>query len=268
MTMRHSIPIGLTMSLGVAGIAHGQSPAVQWRVEDGGNGHWYSAVSVPAGITWEDARERAASRGGRLACLETAEEASFCFDRFSRDNVPAAWTSQGSSFIFGPWIGGYQLPGGQEPNGGWLWVSGSEFDPTSPACCNNSCGGSSNENRLHLYHSGGTTWNDLPSVVTCGNQIRGFVIEWSEDCNGDALVDYGQILDGTFVDVDSNGIPDTCECLADLTRDGVVNGGDLSIVLGFWGTPAKTLPAADLNRDGIVDAADLAAILGSWGSCP
>ena len=37
------------------------------------------------------------------------------------------------------------------------------------------------------------------------------IIEYSADCNGDGIVDYGQILDGTFNDVDGNGIPDCCD---------------------------------------------------------
>ena len=37
------------------------------------------------------------------------------------------------------------------------------------------------------------------------------MIEWSADCNGDGIVDYGQILDGTLTDADRNGIPDVCQ---------------------------------------------------------
>ena len=33
------------------------------------------------------------------------------------------------------------------------------------------------------------------------------IIEWSM-CNGDGIVDYGQILDGTLTDADGNGVPD------------------------------------------------------------
>src|SRR5262249_38444234 len=46
---------------------------------------------------------------------------------------------------------------------------------------------------------------------------------------------------------------------ADLNGDGAVNGLDLGILLGAWGTPA-----ADLNGDGTTDAADLAILLGAW----
>ena len=37
------------------------------------------------------------------------------------------------------------------------------------------------------------------------------VIEWSDDCNGDGIVDYGQILDGVLLDDDCDGIPDVCQ---------------------------------------------------------
>ncbi|MBL9121115.1 MAG: glycoside hydrolase [Phycisphaerae bacterium] len=45
----------------------------------------------------------------------------------------------------------------------------------------------------------------------------------------------------------------------DLNCDGVVNGADLAILLGAWGTPS-----ADLNGDGTVNGADLAILLGAW----
>jgi len=203
-----------TITLFATSMAHAQQ-AVQWRVEDGGNGHWYQSIVAPSGISWEAARDAASSRGGQLASLETDAEASRCFSYFSREAVPSAWTDQFGAVVFGPWIGGYQIPNSNEPAGGWLWISGSAFDPMRlPACCNNACGGSSNEDRLHLYYSlstAETTWNDLPSIVTCGSQIRGYVVEWSADCNGDGITDYGQILQGTLPDANGNGVPDACD---------------------------------------------------------
>jgi hypothetical protein len=49
--------------------------------------------------------------------------------------------------------------------------------------------------------------------------------------------------------------------------DGMVNGGDLGILLSSWGA---TLPTGvgDVNHDGVVNGADLAVLLSSWGSCP
>lgn len=256
-------------------MAYGQSQPVQWRVQDGGNGHWYQVRVESAGILWETAQAAAASLGGQLTSLETAAERQFCFDTFNRVAFPAAWAYQGSLLIFGPWIGGYQLAGSAEPNQGWRWLSGPQFDPERPpGCCNNACQGSSNEDRLQLYHSistDETTWNDLPSLVTCGQQVVGYIIEWSADCNGDEIVDYGQILSGQLPDRDSNGVPDTCEaraCPGDITGNGNVNGVDLSAVLTSWGTNGQSEFGADINGDGTVDGLDLTVVLAGWGPCP
>ncbi|MCA9285410.1 MAG: hypothetical protein KDA22_09360 [Phycisphaerales bacterium] len=48
--------------------------------------------------------------------------------------------------------------------------------------------------------------------------------------------------------------------LGDLNGDGLVNGADLGILLGAWGTPGP----GDLNGDGIVDGADLGVLLANW----
>ena len=51
--------------------------------------------------------------------------------------------------------------------------------------------------------------------------------------------------------------------LGDFNGDGLVNGADLGIMLGAWGTDD---PEVDLNGDGIVDGADLGIELGLWTS--
>ncbi|MBX3355442.1 MAG: alpha amylase C-terminal domain-containing protein [Phycisphaeraceae bacterium] len=51
---------------------------------------------------------------------------------------------------------------------------------------------------------------------------------------------------------------------ADLNGDGVVNGSDLAIMLGQWGSSGS----ADLNGDGVVNGGDLALLLGAWGQVP
>ena len=48
----------------------------------------------------------------------------------------------------------------------------------------------------------------------------------------------------------------------DLNGDGEVDGTDLGLLLGAWGTSA-----ADLNSDGDTDGTDLGILLGAWGSC-
>ena len=49
--------------------------------------------------------------------------------------------------------------------------------------------------------------------------------------------------------------------VGDINQDGLVDGQDLSILLGAWGTSD---PLADLNGDGDVDGTDLTIILGNW----
>lgn len=53
-------------------------------------------------------------------------------------------------------------------------------------------------------------------------------------------------------------------CTADLNEDGSVDGSDLAMVLGAWGTAGAR---ADLTSDGVVDGADIAVVLGAWGLC-
>jgi hypothetical protein len=62
-----------------------------------------------------------------------------------------------------------------------------------------------------------------------------------------------------IVDVDSGQA--AVASPADLNGDGLVNGGDLAVLLGAWGSAAGL---ADVNDDGIVDAADLSILLGAW----
>ena len=110
-------------------------------------------------------------------------------------------------------------------------------------------------------------------MVAARNQ--NLMVEFSADCNGDGIVDSGQILDGTFDDANGNGVPDCCDagtacdpCLGDITGNGVVDSADLGILLAVWNTDGKRNPEADINGDGTVNAADLGILLGAWGPCP
>jgi hypothetical protein len=69
---------------------------------------------------------------------------------------------------------------------------------------------------------------------------------------------------GPIIDQMGNSI---CDCLADVSADGVVNGADLGILLAQWG-PADANTVSDINRDGRVDGSDLGFLLANWGPCP
>jgi hypothetical protein len=85
------------------------------------------------------------------------------------------------------------------------------------------------------------------------------------DCDGDGSGDACEITGGA-PDLNLNGIPDSCECIADLFVDGQVNGADHGALLSQWGAATATT-VSDLNRDGQVNGADLGYLLANWGSC-
>jgi formylglycine-generating enzyme required for sulfatase activity len=62
-------------------------------------------------------------------------------------------------------------------------------------------------------------------------------------------------------------LPAAADCTADITRNGFVNGEDLSILLSNWGPATGNAVVADFNDDGFVNGADLSILLSTWGSC-
>jgi hypothetical protein len=58
-----------------------------------------------------------------------------------------------------------------------------------------------------------------------------------------------------------NRLPETT---GDFDGSRCVDGSDLGLLLGAWGTDH---PVYDLNGDGTIDGADLGLLLGNWG-CP
>ncbi|MDG2031786.1 MAG: hypothetical protein P8J45_12345 [Phycisphaerales bacterium] len=71
---------------------------------------------------------------------------------------------------------------------------------------------------------------------------------------------------GDWVDAGGVQIVDECTgCPYDLNLDQKIDGSDLNIVFGWWGTSGATEPSPDLDGDGIVDGRDLNLLLGSWG---
>ena len=61
-------------------------------------------------------------------------------------------------------------------------------------------------------------------------------------------------LDGVFECSDDS-------IAGDFNGDGIVDGVDLSQLLGYWN---GTNPLYDINGDGLIDGADLARLLGNW----
>lgn len=73
-----------------------------------------------------------------------------------------------------------------------------------------------------------------------------------------------------FVPLTSFAVRTTLEgpqsCQGDFNGDGLVNGGDLGLLLSAWGSCAGC--PEDLNGDGVVNGGDLGLLLSLWGECP
>jgi hypothetical protein len=96
-----------------------------------------------------------------------------------------------------------------------------------------------------------------------------YITSTAADCNANGLIDSCELAAGLGTDQNSNGIPDDCEdpvtdCPEDLNGNGTVEGGDLAILIGAWGTLAS---GPDISGDGVIDGVDLAIMLSAWGTC-
>lgn len=253
---------------GVACVA-GNYP-VQWHETDGGNDHWYQGVTTEAPVSWTSARARAVALGSQLAAIGSRAEDDFVA-RLALEN-PLVWPI---AFGYGPWLGGYQTSPSTNPFANWAWVTGEPWSYVSDVVefDNSSRPDGQTDDYLH-YINHSRVWNDVrndgDTYYSIG--IRAYMAEWSADCNSDGIVDYGQILSGQLIDANGDGIPDVCDvdpCPGDISGNGAVDGVDLSVLLGVWGTDGSGGEFdADVTNDGIVNGADLTIILGGWGSCP
>jgi len=101
---------------------------VQWP----GNGHFYAVIVEPAGISWSDAQTAAQALEGQLASITSAAENEFVFNLIDDSQYWRPHTSFTEvEFNMGPWIGGHQPAGASEPNGGWEWTTGEQFNFTA-----------------------------------------------------------------------------------------------------------------------------------------
>jgi hypothetical protein len=130
-----------------------------WSPSMGGNGHSYEFISAPT-LSWFDARDAAAARGGYLATITSQAENN------------AIWAHRNDPYF---WIGGYQPAGSTEPAGGWRWITNEPFQYTSWAPTEpNNLGG--NEGFLEFDGYVGQ-WNDNQSQGRTSG--FGYVVEYA-----------------------------------------------------------------------------------------
>jgi hypothetical protein len=81
--------------------------------------------------------------------------------------------------------------------------------------------------------------------------------------NGKPLLLVANEVSGTLSVLQVNA---SCSAAGDLNGDCAIDGNDLAVLLGSWGScPAGKACQADLDGNGVVDGGDLAQMLGSWG---
>jgi len=245
-------------TVGVGSIVTGSAlapDAVQWRVEDGGNGHWYQVLDLGKNFSSIDGCVAAIGlRGAKPCVFESSAEWNWW--RINAIGQPFDGHAHQGLFRapFQPW----KTYDGQVPPF-TAWTPGLPNNPPSDYV-------------IATAVPASNAWEDYVAGDTA---FRWWTFEWSADCNSDGIVDYGQIRAGELEDTNANNIPDCCEategcnpCLADIDESGAVNAVDLAAILSNWGTNGGKYPRADTNNDGVVNGADLAAVLSAWGPCP
>jgi len=149
-----SVPIFTQISLAIP---------VQWRLENGGNNHWYDIVTIT--VSWDIARELAEQSlynglQGHLITITSQEEQLWVWN----------------TFPFGKkWLGGYQPNNTIEPDKGWEWITG------EPWLYTNWKDGEPNDNlgdEDWLVFSGinNGQWND--QRLDGWGKISGFLVEY------------------------------------------------------------------------------------------
>ena len=200
--MMKKIQVAAAVALALSSVSFAQQ-AVQWKVSDGGNGHWYrfTTATYPS---WNAARFAAEGDGAHLATINSQEEWGFVLKR----GIDC-------------YIGGFQDPTSptwSEPAGGWRWVTGEPwslgpwagFSPDDAPCFVTA--GDGTQDAAWISPGGIIDDIEMAPVPYCLFSLsKPAVFEWSADCNGDGIVDYGQCRDGSLPDYNGNNIPDCCE---------------------------------------------------------
>ena len=153
------------------------SPATAAPILWSENGHYYEAIHMPQGISWDAANTAAIASGGYLATIHSAAENEFVFGLIAD---PIYWRPHLMNSYLGPWLGGYQSANAATPNTSWNWVTDEPWDWTN-WCASEPNDGDGEENRL-CYFSGydfeaGSWWGDDRDSTYLK---FGYVIEYSE----------------------------------------------------------------------------------------
>jgi len=153
----------------------------------------------------------------------------------------------------------------------FLWSAENEREDhllPSGACCNesDSC------LNTHEYMCEDVGWNWLGIGTICADGcLQNTPGACCVDTNGGCIHVTEAIClsgSGSFLGPNtlcSDGGCKPSDCDGDTDDSGIVDVGDLLIVIDQWGLSDSP---ADINQDGIVDVSDLLIVVGNWGACP
>jgi MYXO-CTERM domain-containing protein len=174
-------PTLLTCLAAALCVGNSSAQQVEWTTVAGGNGHIYEAVLVTDGIDWLAAKAQAEARGGYLATITSAAENTFVHSLIATDS--RFWWNWDDTR--GPWLGGYQVSGSEEPGGGWTWVTGEPWSYQNWAAYSPNNYGQ--EDYLQYFGPGpdnfADTWNDLDLY----GGPHGFIVEYVPEPGAAAL---------------------------------------------------------------------------------
>lgn len=196
----------VTAAIAVASLASTANAQIEWRLEDGGNGHNYYAFS---GTDWHSARQFAEDFGGYLLCVESEAEWDWVlsvWEDFDLD-APRVWLGFSDELL----------------EGEWFWESGEAM--TFTAWCDgepNNANGGEHFAAMHFAHMCfDGSWFDYGSIS------HPFIVEVEPgecyaDLTGDGVVDTQDFLlflgawaiGDDQADWDENGTIDTLDFLA------------------------------------------------------
>ncbi|MSR18410.1 MAG: hypothetical protein EXS00_04450 [Phycisphaerales bacterium] len=143
----------------------------------------------------------------------------------------------------------------------WLWYS------------NNTGGGAAADVLpIEISNNGGTTWVALETIPTDGStnawvkktyRVSNFVAPTASVRFRVRAQDFGSgsLVEAAIDDVEITGLQCSAPSIpGDLDGDGLVNGTDMAILLGAFGSSA----GGDINGDGVTDGVDLAIQVANW----
>ncbi|MFG0257404.1 MAG: choice-of-anchor B family protein [Phycisphaerales bacterium JB043] len=237
------------------------SSAVRTFYEDGDNHSWALGIPGDTATTgmWESG---VPLPSGPQPGLDSLDENDACF--FTQ-NAPSAWAGVGANDIDGgvttlvsPSFDG---SGGAVYLSAFIWYS------------NESNGNTSVDDVLEfeVWSSATGTWTSFDTITTntLGWERRTWRLDdfTTASSNMQIRLIAGDTGGGSLVEAALDHVEvyvvDTSNNKFDLNGDNDVNGSDLGLLLGSWGSPGAT----DLNGDGTTDGSDLGLLLGAWGLC-